>query len=257
MYIAAIPLDQKQSVVQTQNDWSIAKMEQAKAEADSSEVNTQLSMARNNVKASRLSVDNAVAAKKSAEASADTNRINQATKDLNAAQEVTKAAEAHVHYLEAYAHYLHRQLRYTQENTYWRESQYELAKSKVAQANHIAPAKVNFNDFPSQHDGRMKRTQDAKGRLEHEKQNVTEARNKWLEIQKRADIDSGHNTTAWDPMMNNGLPGGAVDVHANMVETKSGPVAPPPAPPAPAPAPAPMPQPTPAAQPEPAPAPQQ
>ncbi|HEY1553705.1 MAG TPA: hypothetical protein VGF94_02670 [Kofleriaceae bacterium] len=246
MYIAAIPLDQKQSVVQTQNDWSIAKMEQAKADADSNEVTTQLSIARNDVKASRLSIDSAVAAKKSADASADTNRINQATKDLNAAQEVEKAAEAHVHYLEAYAHYLHRYLRYTQENTFWRESQYELAKAKVAQANHIAPKGVNYADFPSQHDGRMKRTQGAKDRLEHEKQSANESRSHWLEIQKRADIDSGHNTSAWDPMMNGGMAAGGVDVHANVVETKSGPVAPPP------PAPAPAPAATPAAQPEPA-----
>ena len=46
MYIAQIPLDQKQSVVQTQNDWSLAKMENAKADADLNEANAQLSVVR-------------------------------------------------------------------------------------------------------------------------------------------------------------------------------------------------------------------
>src|SRR5215470_12902919 len=54
MYIAAIPLDQKQQVVQTQNDWSLAKMENAKAEADLNSVNTQIDIGRNDVKAAKL-----------------------------------------------------------------------------------------------------------------------------------------------------------------------------------------------------------
>src|SRR5215467_2708336 len=127
MYIAAIPLDQKQSVVQTQNDWSIAKMQNAKAEADFNESNTQLEIARNQHKAARLGVDSAVSSKKSAEASADTNRMNQATKDLHTAEDVAKASEAHVKYIEAYREYLRIALRHAQEVMYWREAQYELA----------------------------------------------------------------------------------------------------------------------------------
>src|SRR5215510_6725572 len=83
MYIATIPPAQKPAVVQTQQDWSVARMENAKAEADYNESATQLSIAQNDQKADKLGVDSAVSAKKSAEASADTNRINQATKDLH------------------------------------------------------------------------------------------------------------------------------------------------------------------------------
>ena len=59
MYIASVPLDQKQAVVQ--NDWSLAKMETAKAEADFNESNTPLSIAQNDQKAAKLTVESAVA----------------------------------------------------------------------------------------------------------------------------------------------------------------------------------------------------
>ena len=72
MYIASVPLDQKQAVAQRQNDWSLAKMETAKAEADFNELNTQLSIAQNDQKAAKLTVESAVAGKKAAETSADT-----------------------------------------------------------------------------------------------------------------------------------------------------------------------------------------
>src|SRR6185295_7728728 len=129
MYIAAIPLDQKQNVVKTQNDWSVSKMENAKAEADLNELNSQVSVVKNELKAAKLQVDSAISNKKSAEASADTNRMNTAQKDLHTAELLAKAAEARVKYYEAYRNYLKRLARYTAENMFWRESQYELAKS--------------------------------------------------------------------------------------------------------------------------------
>src|SRR5262249_28190424 len=91
MYIAAIPLDQKQNVVTTQNDWSLAKMENAKAEADLNSVNTQIEIARNDVKAAKLAVDSANTQKRDADKSGDTNRINQATKEFHTADQLEKA----------------------------------------------------------------------------------------------------------------------------------------------------------------------
>jgi colicin import membrane protein len=225
MYIAAIPLDQKQSVVQTQNDWSIAKMEQAKAEADQNEAKTQQTIARNALKQTQLSIDNAVAAKKAADASADTNRINQAVKDLHTAEDQKKAAEARVHYLDAYIGYMNRYVRYTQENTFWRESQYEAAKAKLAQGNNIAPKGVNYTDFPSQLEQRGKRTQGAKERAERDKQHTVDQRNAWLSIQKQADTESGQTTTVWDPMMSKGSVAGPTPTDVKPIEQpKSGPV---------------------------------
>src|SRR5450432_620329 len=64
MYIAAIPLDQKQQVVQTQQEWNVARMENANADAQVKESESQLHQARNDQKATRLSIDSAVSNKK-------------------------------------------------------------------------------------------------------------------------------------------------------------------------------------------------
>ena len=50
MYIAAIPLDQKKAIVDTQQGWSIAKMENANAESQYNESATQLGVAQNELK---------------------------------------------------------------------------------------------------------------------------------------------------------------------------------------------------------------
>lgn len=200
MYIAAIPLDQKQSVVQSQNDWSVAKMENAKAEADFNESTTQLTVVRNDQKAAKLGVDSAVSNKKSAEASADTNRINQATKDLHTAEDLSKASDERVKYFEAYREYLKTVLRHAQENMYWREAQYELAKAQLGQKNSIAPKGVTFDSFPQQEQERSKRTTAAKERVDSQKQHVLSARENWLKAQETADRENGHPTNLPDPM---------------------------------------------------------
>jgi hypothetical protein len=60
MHIARIPLDQKGTVVETQNQWSVAKMENANAEAMVQEADGQVHQAENDYKASKLAVDSAI-----------------------------------------------------------------------------------------------------------------------------------------------------------------------------------------------------
>ena len=200
MYIAAIPLDQKQSVVTTQNDWSVAKMQNAKAEADYNESNTLLSIVRNDQKAAKLGVESALASKKSAEASADTNRMNQATRDLHNAEGVVKAADARVKYYEAYREYLKVELRHAQENMYWREAQYELAKARLGQKSNIAPKGVSYDSFPSQEEDRAKRAGSSKQRVEESRRRALAARDSWLKAQETADRETGRSTNLPDPL---------------------------------------------------------
>lgn len=200
MYIAAIPLDQKQSVVQTQNDWAVAKMENAKAEADLNESATQLAVVRNEQKAAKLGVDSALSNKKAAEASADTNRINQATKDLHTAEDLANSAGERVKYFEAYREYLKLVLRHAQENMYWREGQYELAKAQLGQKNSIAPKGVTYDSFPQQEQERSRRTSSAKDRVDAAKQRAMSARGNWVKAQEIADRESGHPSSFPDPM---------------------------------------------------------
>jgi hypothetical protein len=200
MHIAAIPLEQKQNVVKTQNDWSVSKMENAKAEADYNELNSQISVVKNELKAAKLAVDSAISNKKSAEASADNNRMNAAQKDLHTAELQVKAAEARVKYYEAYRNYLKKLSRYTAENMYWRESQYELAKSSLAQQSGKSPKDVQFDWFPKQEAERGKRAASGRDKAESEKQRAQSAREKWQKEQQSADQASGKATSYPDPM---------------------------------------------------------
>ena len=226
MYIAAIPIDQQKPSLEAQHEWAIAKAENAKAESDFNEATTQLSIARNDVKATQLAVDSAVSTKQSADKSADMNKINNATKDLNTAQDLKKAAVARVQYLEAYRNYLRRFWRFAQENMYYREAVYEQAKSQLAKQNNIAPKGVQYEWFPSQADQRSKRSQSAKQKTENDKQRAVSARENWLKIQHQADIENGHESAMPDPM------GPAGPATAGNIRPEPKPPEPPPAPPA-------------------------
>jgi hypothetical protein len=200
MYIAAIPVDQQKPAFDGEHTWNIAKAENAKADADLNEATTQLGIARNEQKAAQLTVDSAVSAKKSADTSADTNRINNATKDLHTAEDLKKAADARVSYIDTYRNYMLRYQRYTQENMYWREAEFESAKANLAKQNNIAPKGVSYDAFPKQVDERQKRTQGAKEKAEADKAKVMSSRENWLKIQATADGEAGRASSFWDPM---------------------------------------------------------
>lgn len=208
MYIAQVPLDQKQDVVKTQNDWSIAKMENAKAEADYNDAGTQLTVAKNDAKAAHIGVESAVANKNAAAKSGDNNKLNQATKDERVAEDLAKAADQRVRYFAAYRDFLHAHWLLTQETMYWREAQYELAKSSIAQKANMAPNGVKYEWYPSQEGERAKRAARAKDRAESAKKKTMEARDKWLADQKTADTENGHPTQLADPMVAPGAAGG-------------------------------------------------
>lgn len=227
MYIARIPLEQKQSVVTTNNDYSVAKMEEATAQAQFEECDSQLHQARNDQKAAKLQVDSAVSAKKMADSSADTNRINQAVKDLHTAEDADKAAQARVKYYEDYRNYMKTYWRYTQENTYWREAQFEQAKAQTAKQNNIAPKGFNPDDYPKQVEARGKRTQAAKERAQKGKEHVMASRDNWMKLQKTADTEAGKQSSLWDPMAAGGqVAAPQQNEHPQQADIKSMPQAP-------------------------------
>jgi len=191
-YIVQIPMEQQQDVVSSESAWSVAKRENAKHEADISEFETTLQVVRNDAKTAHTGVESAVALKKTAQASNDMNKINQATKDERIAEDLAKAADERVHYFEAYKKYLVAEQRLSLEMMYWREAQYEVAKSTVAQKAGKAIANVKYEWYPSQEQERGKRTQHWRDKAEQAKQGAMGARGKWLDIQKNADTENGH-----------------------------------------------------------------
>jgi len=206
MYIAQVPLDQKQPIVTAQNDWSVAKMENAKAEADLAQVDAQMRVVKNDQQSAKLQIDSALSNKKMAEASNDTNKMSAAANDLRGAELGKKAADARVKYYDAYRNYLKKHTRYTQENMYWREAQYELAKAQLGQQNNVAPKGISYDSFPKQEQERAKRAREAQNKANSEKSKAISAREAWLRDQQEADKARGTPANFPDPMSAQGQP---------------------------------------------------
>lgn len=199
-FIAAIPVDQQAEVIAAQNDHNVANRERAKAEADQREQKLQLDVARNEARAAKLDLDSASSRLKAAEQSADQNRINDATREKRGAELARNAADERVKYYTAYGNWLHRLLRYTQENTFWQEAKFELAKARLAQKNNIAPPGFNYDNFVQQEAQRAKRTDASRRKAEDAKNAALGARQKWLVIQGEADKVLGKKSQFPDPM---------------------------------------------------------
>lgn len=200
IHVAKFTLEQKADIVKARNDWEVARMENAQSEAQLGELANQITVVNNERKAAKLSLDSAVSNKKAAEASADTNRINASTQELHIAEMLLRAADARVKYFDAYRAYVKRKSIHTAENMYWREAQFELSKSKLAQQNSIAPKGVQFDWYPKQEGERSKRTGTARDKSEAERQRAQSARETWLKAQQAADQASGKPTSLPDPM---------------------------------------------------------
>ncbi|MEO8705249.1 MAG: hypothetical protein ABI867_34725 [Kofleriaceae bacterium] len=198
--IVQVAMDQKATVVQTQNDWGVAKMENAKAEADYNAIGSQMQVVRNDRDKTKLQLSSAKSNKSTADASKDTNKINAATRDIHVAEMSVKAADLRIKYFETYRAYLKTLWRYTEENMYWREAQYENAKAQVAQKNNIAPKGLSFDSVSKQEQDRSKRAANRKTKLDSAKSSAMSARESWLKAQQTADQANGTPSNFADPM---------------------------------------------------------
>jgi hypothetical protein len=187
MYIAQVSLDQKQGVIQAQNEYSVAKMEKAKAEADWNSSTTELEVANNERQAKLLDEKSAASRKKAADDSGDQNRVNTAVRELRAAELGRRAADQKVEWINAQRNWLKRHLRYTEENTYAQEARYELAKARVAKENNIKPKGFDPGVYERQAEDRSRRAQQARAKAEREKGSAEQKRQQWEAQKKEAD----------------------------------------------------------------------
>jgi len=181
--------------------WQKAVDENRKAEADYSEVDGQMGIVKNDKKSAEIKLDSAKTMKKAAEKSNDANKMNASQNDMRIAEQGKKAAEARVKYYETYRNFLKKHKRFTEEQMYWREAQYELAKSQVGQANALRPPKVNYAEFGPQEAERAKRAEKARDSAQSEKGRAASAREEWMKRQIEADQAAGAKSTYPDPML--------------------------------------------------------
>jgi hypothetical protein len=197
--LVQVASDQRQAADAARATWMKAQDENRKAEADYNEVNGQMSIVKNGRKQAELDLSNARAMKK--QAGADANKQNQAENDERAAEMGKKAADARIKYYESYRSYLKKWIRFTSEQMYWREAQYELAKSQVGQAAGLRRSDINYAEFGPQEAERAKRATKARDAALSEKQRAADARESWLKAQAEADGLSGKRSNFPDPML--------------------------------------------------------
>jgi hypothetical protein len=200
-FILRLSVDDQKSVIQAQGEYDLAKREQAKAAADEDESKSMLDIAKNELQAAKLDEKSAGTRKSAADASADTTRVNEATKEQRGAELARRAAEQRVSYLNAYRAWLHVAVRFTQENTFYKEAQLQLAEAALARQKNISPKGFKYEDYENQEAERRSRINTAKEKADSAKANAMGERTKWLAIQGEADKTLGKKSDFPDPMM--------------------------------------------------------
>ncbi|HLL20681.1 MAG TPA: hypothetical protein VK427_01040 [Kofleriaceae bacterium] len=199
--LVQVPSESRAAADAARTTWQKSQDEHRKAEADYNEINGQISIVKNDRKTAELAYDSAKSIKKQADQSKDLNKVNAAEKDMRAAEVAKKAADARVKYYEEYKNFLKKHKSFTEEQMYWRESQYELAKSQLGQAAAIRPPNVNYAEFGPQEAERARRAERARDSAQSAKQKAADARENWLKKQAESDIAAGARATFPDPML--------------------------------------------------------
>ncbi len=206
-FLASLPLDQRQDEIAAKSAYDVAVLEQAKAEADFNDARTRLDVAKNDKDAAALDEKSAKTRQDAANTSADMNRVKEADKEMKGVGLAKQAADQRYEYMTAYRAWLKRLVRFTQENTYWKEAQYELAQARLAQKNNIMPAGFVFDDYVKQEAARAKRTADARDKADKDKQAAMTARTKWIALQAESDKTLGRKSEFPDPLAPNQVKG--------------------------------------------------
>lgn len=191
MYIARIPIEEKQEVFKTQNDYAVAKSERALAETNFNENATQMDVAKNERKQALLEEKSTQSKIKAAKDSGDMNRVNTAKSEARAAELSRRAADQKIEMLKAQRAHLKKQLRSSLENLYAKEARFELAKARVAKDKNIKPKGFNFKDFESQSQDRSRRAQRYMALSDKEKAKFNNEKKKWEKMKREAERAAG------------------------------------------------------------------
>lgn len=199
MYIATVPLEEKQVVLQAQNDFAAAKMERATAEAAYNESATELQVAKNELAQAELDEQSAQSRKKAADDSGDMNRMNASAQEVRAAKLAREAAAKKVEYMQAQQVYLKKKLLQAEDDVYGKEARYELTKARLAQANNIRPKGFEMANFQRQSQERSKYAQRSKALLQRDKAKADTLRREWQTLEREAERARGGGASPTAP----------------------------------------------------------
>jgi hypothetical protein len=202
MFIAQIPIAEKQPVIQAQQDFYVAKMERAKAEADLNDAAADLQVAKNQREQAALDEKTAKTRKQNADKSADLNKINAAALLEREAETARRAAEKKVEYMKARREYLKKWVHHAEDLMYAQEARYELSKARLAQSKNIRPRGMEMANYERQAQERAEYVQRNKPEMDRRKADVDRLRKEWQSLAKQAGIETGGET----PIKESGAP---------------------------------------------------
>jgi hypothetical protein len=199
-FIDPLPVAEQQAVIASKGGYETARKENAKAKADLDASKVQLDTATNDKRAADLDLSSAKTRKAAADTSADQDRIKTATAELAGAEKYAQALGERITYLKAYQAWLQALQYFTEENMYFEESRFELAKAELAKKNNISPPGFNYAEFTRQHTDRKDKVARRKAATEDKRKVAMDARTKWKATQAAADKLTGKPSTFEDPM---------------------------------------------------------
>jgi len=191
MYIARVPIEEKQEVFKAQNDYAVAKSERALAETNFNENATQMDVAKNERKQALLEEKSAQSKVKAAQDSGDMNRVNTAKNEMRAAELSRRASDQKIEMLKAQKAHLKKKLRASLENLYAKEARFELAKARVAKEKNIKPKGFKLADFQKQSEDRSRRAQRYIALSDKEKSTYERKRKEWEKTKREAERAAG------------------------------------------------------------------
>ncbi len=209
-FIDPLPLPEQQPVMDAKTGYEAARKANAKANADLDASKLQIDVATNDKRAADIDVSSAKSRKAAADASADQTRVNTATGELRGAEKYAEALAQRLTYLRAYQTWLQHLQYFTEENMYWEEAKFELAKAELARKNNIQPKGFVYDDYARQQKDRADKVGKRKADAETKRKAAMDARGKWKSLQAEADKLLNKPSNFDDPMANATATGTAI-----------------------------------------------
>lgn len=191
MYIARVPIDQKRTVLDAQQEWQLAKLAWQEAKQEHEEAATDIRLAENERKQAKLEQASVKERQKAAEKTGDLTQINEATLLQRSAKLSIQAADKKIEYLKARKAWKRVYVDYAEDLMYAKEAQFELAKARTAQNNNIQPRGFKPTDYARQAEQRSRHALRTKTKVDQAKAKADRLQKEWNKLQRDAETAAG------------------------------------------------------------------
>jgi|GEM_PF-2523671 len=180
--LAQIPINEKQGVLNAQNDANVAKEEMRKAESDLISVNRDLDLADNEYKQTKLALDSAEINQKGAQG--DLNRKATADRDVQIAKMGKRSADAKVSYFEKKKKWIKADRDAAEAHHTAALAAIELEKARIAVAHNMKPSEdFSVANFERESFDKQRKASEARVDVDKLKIEMEDLERKWRSME--------------------------------------------------------------------------